>query len=61
MKLIDFKSPFLTGDMKPYRYMFTNHRWNVLNIEWAPRRRPPRYHDHLNAVFTILMHYLLFH
>jgi len=27
----------------------------------APRRRPPRYHDHFDAVFPVLMHYLLFH
>jgi len=27
----------------------------------APRRRSPRYHDYFNAVFPVLMHYLLFH
>jgi len=35
-KLIDSKSPFLDGDLKPYRWMFTMHRWNVLNIVWNP-------------------------
>ena len=27
----------------------------------APRRRPPRYRDHVNAVFPMLMDYFLFH
>jgi len=27
----------------------------------APRRRPPRYHDHFDATFPMPMHYLLFH
>jgi len=26
-----------------------------------PRRRLPRYHDYFDAVFPMLMHYLLFH
>jgi len=26
----------------------------------APGRRPPRYHDHFNAVMPMLMHYFCF-
>jgi len=36
MKLIDFKTPFLAGDLRAYRYMFTKHWWNILNIRWHP-------------------------
>jgi len=58
-KLIEFKSLFLAGGLKPYRQMFTKYRWNVLNITRHP------VDDH-SAITTTLMrfspiHYFLFH
>jgi len=41
--------------------MFTKTPVECCEYKVAPRRQPPRYHDHFNAVFRMLMHYLLFH
>jgi len=39
------------------------HKTPVEYFEYtvAPRRRSPRYHDHFNPIFPMLMYFLLFH
>ena len=57
---IDFKSPFPAGDFETISV--NAHKTPVECFKYmAPRRQPTRYHEHFNAVFPMLTHYLLFH